>query len=263
MTKYPEKVLLQRGFTLIELLVTIAIISILAAILFPVFARARESARRASCMTNLKNLALSVMMYTQDNDGKLMVGNQTYVRGTGTTSNHWFPIQPYIKNWQILYCPSAPGDPVLLHKASNNGTSWTEQYGFPKDIANEYGNHSGRKSFCALMYSETWGGAVSIDTAPFPSRICLIGETNYGSSTDHYYVDSGYGGSNFGCFTTNSSWLNRDRHLSGANYAYMDGHVKWIKKEAIDHVYDVTIAEHGISQSRAASLPIVFSWRID
>ena len=56
------------GFTLIELLVVIAIIAILAAILFPVFARARESARRTSCISNLKQLALGTMMYAQDYD---------------------------------------------------------------------------------------------------------------------------------------------------------------------------------------------------
>ena len=56
----------QRGFTLIELLVVIAIIAILAAILFPVFARARENARKTSCMSNMKQLGLAVMQYTQD-----------------------------------------------------------------------------------------------------------------------------------------------------------------------------------------------------
>src|SRR5690606_8751104 len=57
-----------KGFTLIELLVVIAIIAILAAILFPVFARARENARRASCQSNIKNMGLGVMMYVQDYD---------------------------------------------------------------------------------------------------------------------------------------------------------------------------------------------------
>src|SRR5471032_329947 len=59
----------KRGFTLIELLVVIAIIAILAAILFPVFARARENARRASCQSNLKQLTLGILQYTQDYDG--------------------------------------------------------------------------------------------------------------------------------------------------------------------------------------------------
>jgi len=57
-----------RGFTLIELLVVIAIIAILAAILFPVFAQAREKARQASCLSNIKQIALGTMMYIQDND---------------------------------------------------------------------------------------------------------------------------------------------------------------------------------------------------
>ena len=59
-----------RGFTLIELLVVIAIIGILAAILFPVFSRARENARRTSCMSNLKQLGLAAMQYVQDYDGR-------------------------------------------------------------------------------------------------------------------------------------------------------------------------------------------------
>jgi prepilin-type N-terminal cleavage/methylation domain-containing protein len=58
----------QRGFTLIELLVVIGIISVLAAILFPVFGRARENARRSSCKSNLKQIGLGIMQYTQDYD---------------------------------------------------------------------------------------------------------------------------------------------------------------------------------------------------
>src|SRR4051812_17971231 len=63
-----------RGFTLIELLIVIAIIAIIAAILFPVFARARENARRASCQSNLKQIGLAIMQYTQDNDERLPIG---------------------------------------------------------------------------------------------------------------------------------------------------------------------------------------------
>jgi len=76
----------RKAFTLIELLVVIAIISILAAILFPVFARARENARRANCMSNLKQLALGMMMYTQDYDEKFpnYVGDTSFYTGTGS-----------------------------------------------------------------------------------------------------------------------------------------------------------------------------------
>jgi prepilin-type N-terminal cleavage/methylation domain-containing protein len=77
-----------RGFTLIELLVVIAIIAILAAILFPVFARAREAARKATCLSNLKQIALAAIMYAQDYDEVLPTCNST----GGETTSH--PIDP-------------------------------------------------------------------------------------------------------------------------------------------------------------------------
>jgi prepilin-type N-terminal cleavage/methylation domain-containing protein/prepilin-type processing-associated H-X9-DG protein len=98
----------RKGFTLIELLVVIAIIAILAAILFPVFARAREKARQASCQSNIKQLELGLLMYTQDYDE--MVGyNYQYMPQPGATQLAWWwdQVQPYVKNDQIVRCPSA------------------------------------------------------------------------------------------------------------------------------------------------------------
>lgn len=100
------------GFTLIELLVVIAIIAILAAILFPVFARARENARRSSCQSNLKQIGLGIMQYTQDYDEKLPMSEWVYigpsVHGDVTTDTvMWIDeVQPYIKSTQIFKCPS-------------------------------------------------------------------------------------------------------------------------------------------------------------
>jgi len=99
------------------LLVVIAIIAILAAILFPVFAQARESARKASCLSNFKQTALGILMYVQDYDEKMVMADTD-----GHTSPYGFPCmgcgrpdyvwpeltQPYVKNWQIYRCPSDP-----------------------------------------------------------------------------------------------------------------------------------------------------------
>ncbi len=94
-----------RAFTLIELLVVIAIIAILAAILFPVFARARENARRASCQSNLKQIGLSFIQYSQDYDGKLpfdrWFNSPAYL-------NWGQALQPYTKSIQLFACPSNP-----------------------------------------------------------------------------------------------------------------------------------------------------------
>jgi len=91
----------RRGFTLIELLVVIAIIAILAAILFPVFARAREKARQASCQSNLKQIGLAWLMYVQDYDETL-----TYLWPTPSWSSYIHRADPYIKNAQLWQCPS-------------------------------------------------------------------------------------------------------------------------------------------------------------
>src|SRR5687768_13605090 len=95
----------RRGFTLIELLVVIAIIALLAAILFPVFGRAREQARKTSCMSNLKQIGLGIMQYTQDYDEYLPVGN------TGGGQGWAGRVGPYLKSSQIFICPSDSSTP--------------------------------------------------------------------------------------------------------------------------------------------------------
>src|SRR5262245_5331462 len=102
----------RRGFTLIELLVVIAIIAILAAILFPVFAQAREKARAATCVSNLKQLGLGMLMYAQDYDETIpqWKWDQSYASGNvsknNATSIWWNAIYPYVKNVGVYACPS-------------------------------------------------------------------------------------------------------------------------------------------------------------
>jgi len=134
------------GFTLIELLVVIAIIAILAAILFPVFAQAREAARKSSCQSNLKQLGTAYQMYANDNDsvnaggggdGWGVVGSTPNDPGRGWNVDAPLPtrqwqwvIQPYVKNWALYRCPSDPRPAnnipvsyVLNNVAYNNGNS--------------------------------------------------------------------------------------------------------------------------------------------
>ena len=97
----------RRGFTLIELLVVIAIIAILAAILFPVFARAREQARKTSCLSNLKQIGAAILMYAQDYEEQLP---RTAVGACGNiaTSYGWADlIMPYVKNDKVFDCPTS------------------------------------------------------------------------------------------------------------------------------------------------------------
>ncbi len=113
-----------RGFTLIELLVVIAIIAILAAILFPVFAAARENARKASCLSNLKQLGIAFRMYSDDHNDRACPGTTGEIapvsgQGYGAAYLWWRKVDPYIKQLSrqtngtdalkgVFVCPSSP-----------------------------------------------------------------------------------------------------------------------------------------------------------
>ena len=124
------------AFTLIELLVVIAIIAILAAILFPVFGRARENARRASCQSNLKQIGLGVIQYTQDYDGVLPPSE---------LDNIYWPrlVQPYIKSTQVFACPSGE------QKDFAANTTYTDPSLSPTTSGGV--TVGGRTSYCGLV----------------------------------------------------------------------------------------------------------------
>ncbi len=122
----------KRGFTLIELLVVIAIIAILAAILFPVFAQAREQARKTSCISNIKQITTAQIMYTQDYDELFSFCHYEFAgeQAVSTSSGYWSDItwvnriQPYLKNSQVTVCPSgaSPGDTAPSGDRAKSGS---------------------------------------------------------------------------------------------------------------------------------------------
>jgi prepilin-type N-terminal cleavage/methylation domain-containing protein/prepilin-type processing-associated H-X9-DG protein len=129
------------GFTLIELLVVIAIIAILAAILFPVFAQARDRARSATCISNLKQMGLAWMMYTQDYDEMFPYSYPGASDGSGdgpegicqfimqvSGFTGWIgnSLIPYIKNVQIFECPSTPSLNPVNYGNSGVRKCWTQ-----------------------------------------------------------------------------------------------------------------------------------------
>jgi prepilin-type N-terminal cleavage/methylation domain-containing protein len=227
------------GFTLIELLVVIAIISILAAILFPVFARARENARRASCLSNLKQLGLGVMMYVQDYDEHYPFNSQSRATLGGewasipsnadftSTANIFWPLllQPYTKSAQVFYCPSS--------SYVSNGN---------------YGNYGANR----IIIKDGSDTATSLDMAAIssPSSIYMVMDAGIYkiNPTDVKRVDSGAGcnylpgtgpgtAANLPAMACTKSELNADyvsgRHFDGVNMVFGDGHAKWLKSQIV------------------------------
>lgn len=191
------------GFTLIELLVVIAIIAILAAILFPVFARARENARRASCQSNLKQVGLGVLQYIQDFD-------ETYpISGTGFAPTCALAsIQPYLKSTQIYQCPSE----TATGNADPTNGGYTD-YFYNRDMGvRETPTNAARLTNASLTIM--MGDSISGDA---------------GSRTGGCNLSITVGGGT-GCGGAGRATLPAyNRHLEGTNLAYADGHVKFQK----------------------------------
>ncbi len=208
------------AFTLIELLVVIAIIAILAAILFPVFARARENARRSSCTSNVKQVLLGVLQYTQDHDEKYPIAFNT-APGVPAAQQSWYNItQPYLKSTQLFQCPSDSS----TTPATN--TSTTGNYHVSYIVNFLFGNSGavGAISLAAIdspsttLYmadgsKQTNGTTTMPDSADKNSGYRLMGYANAAQPQASPTGDPHWGGPS-------------PRHLETAVFGFADGHVK-------------------------------------
>jgi len=238
---------MRRGFTLIELLVVIAIIAILAAILFPVFARAREKARQASCSSNQKQLGLAFMMYAQDYDEMNPYLWMLINYPNTTDAYYWWEVtQPYIKNTQIFRCPSGSNDPVLLTGGDATKAGWFVGAGYvplwytqsgwwsPVSGANwgaggsVINNNVQTPANCNDDYLTRFMATSRIQR-PANSTICVDG---YGIQNPANLNQAQVG---FSGFTDDGESY---RHNGGWNVVFQDGHVKWFKCNAFWNAID-------------------------
>lgn len=234
------------AFTLIELLVVVAILGILAAILFPVFGRARENARRASCQSNLRQIGMGLVQYLQDYDEKMpfsAFGLTTADTTADGTQYKWMDaIFPYVRSEQVFVCPSDQAVGVKYIAQRNLAT-----YGLSS--THDYGSYGQNGAYSA---------AGDLQTPPRSSLTYMVGVsqivepagTVWATDTNNNQETNG----SFGFLWTNTSTvppiqthadLNlipsgtrqldkiSERHLETVNVLYCDGHVKAVKLDAL------------------------------
>lgn len=228
----------------------IAIISLLAAILFPVFGRARESARRSACLSNLKQVGTAFLMYAQDFDEQYPKGDQA-ISGSDYRGNGWAGvIDPYTKNISVFRCPSdgstTSGNPLLSY-AYNSAIPYT------LSLTSQLNNWPGPK-LSAFTNSAKTVLLFEIRASTFNPKQ----DANYPSSSGGYSpAGTGKDGNNLqpytganvspfyatGYFPTVPTHNRFDgstpgsgeygRHLEGSNWLFADGHAKWMKTDRI------------------------------
>lgn len=229
----------KRGFTLIELLVVIAIIAILAAILFPAFAKARESARRASCSSNMKQIGIAMMQYSQEYDERAVSGG---IAGEGNVNGGmaWMGLlQPYLKSTQIFTCPrdsdtSVTGSVPISGDWLLNMPHFHVSYGYCAYVG-------GSSNPDSVASPDIPKGGISLAAIMSPSTTVMAAETgsNISTSNNPLQWQAKLGAFLLGDATEiyvsqpSSTQYNSAgpiaRHLETCNVLWCDGHVKALR----------------------------------
>lgn len=216
----------RRAFTLVEILVVVGIMVLLAGILFPVLARVREEGNKTTCVSNLRQLGLALQQYASDNAGVLPL----WWDASYDHTNEFPPAQggicwtnrmlPYFKNWKLVDCPSKTNDRYQLDEMGDY---------------DELGRLAGRPDYF------------------FNSNLVALNENRISHPANVVtFTDSiAYSGQMYG-WVRSERGQGGNRHLGGANYAFYDGHVKWIQ-------FDPNISVGKVGKNNSCHAPLHLS----
>jgi prepilin-type N-terminal cleavage/methylation domain-containing protein len=245
-----EKARANKAFTLIELLVVIAIIAILASILFPVFGRARENARRTSCLSNLKQMGLGIMQYTQDYDETYPLRQYgTMPGGLGYVYSWRRTTFPYTKSAQIYSCPSNPSNattaddsyPPSLTTLGITAPIFYRSYAANASQYNIGGGTTPMEYFTSKKIAEV----------PDTARTVLVTESKEGDNNVHF---------NDGPERFLSATDTFPGHLQTVLFLFADGHAKAMKPSATGNPVNMWNVEENLGDNDATLMQRLNNW---